>query len=381
MNLFVRTTRTSGLSGIVAGSRALSFFGVFLAAGLFMTLTGRADASMPVPSGQHGFMYAAAGSAFSADDPSAAKPLGVGSVASGGDNLSVSVSLFPVAGPVDVYIAFILSSDPDFYFLNPGGESFHVVNLSELIQATSASSLPAGVWPWKAGTTGFNDSLFSMPIEGLPSGVYTAFVLVTPAGSLLSYYLWDTSFQLPPPVCHIDTACSAGGQLQARDNRSNACIASSSCTLLYACQEATTGGSCGGWNKCTQSPGCSSGVQRCSDGICTGVSTCGSTNIAAGCAPVASGVCYVDTACSAGGQLNARDSGSNTCVASSGCTSLHACQAAITGGSCGGSNKCTQSPGCSSGIQRCSDGICTGASTCDGSNIAAGCSPSDEGPK
>ena len=176
-------------------------------------------------------------------------------------------------------------------------------------------------------------------------------------------------------VGYIDSACSTGNQYKVRDTGSNACVASSSVSTLYACQAATTGGSCGGSNKCTQSPGCSSGVQRCSDGICTAASTCDGSNIVAGCTstPTASGVGYIDSACSTGNQYKVRDTGTNACVASSSVSSLYACQAATTGGSCGGTNKCTQSPGCSSGVQRCSDGFCTAASTCSNSNIVAGC--------
>ena len=86
-----------------------------------------------------------------------------------------------------------------------------------------------------------------------------------------------------------------------------------------------------------------------------------------------SGVCYIDTACSAGNQYRARDKGSNTCVPTSNCYFLYACNAATAGGTCGGSNVCTISPGCASGVQKCSDGYCTSVSTCDGSNIIGGC--------
>lgn len=76
-------------------------------------------------------------------------------------------------------------------------------------------------------------------------------------------------------VCHLDTVCSGGALYSARDEGSDQCVPVAECSVLWACEAAATGGSCGGGPEiCAFSPGCASGVQGCSDGICTAAATC-----------------------------------------------------------------------------------------------------------
>jgi hypothetical protein len=152
------------------------------------------------PTGKNSFIYVPV--EFPAYDinPLNAKPIGVGSVANGGNYLDINIGLYRFAGQVDIYGAFIVSAKPQTVsVLNPSGSSFSSFTIGEILNALSTGVLPAGAQPWKASTTGPIDvSLFgTIPISTLPSGTYTAYILVTPAGSLSSYYLWMTTFVIP----------------------------------------------------------------------------------------------------------------------------------------------------------------------------------------
>lgn len=56
----------------------------------------------------------------------------------------------------------------------------------------------AGLEAWRRNTAGpINETLFGdVPISGLPPGIYSLYLAVTPAGSLESYYLWETNFSI-----------------------------------------------------------------------------------------------------------------------------------------------------------------------------------------
>lgn len=57
----------------------------------------------------------------------------------------------------------------------------------------------SGLKPWKTSTIifGSQDFFGEIPLDVLPSGPYTLYTLVTPAGSLESYYLWINVFNAP----------------------------------------------------------------------------------------------------------------------------------------------------------------------------------------
>ncbi|HXX58019.1 MAG TPA: hypothetical protein VEI96_08480, partial [Thermodesulfovibrionales bacterium] len=108
-----------------------------------------------------------------------AAPIGLGLVAVSGDLLDLQVGLGQFSGPVDVYFAiFAPAISPGVLILTPTGFSTSVIA------------------PWISGTTGdlFVVLLQDFPVSPLPAGMYTFYLLVTPAGSLSSYYLWQTSF-------------------------------------------------------------------------------------------------------------------------------------------------------------------------------------------
>jgi hypothetical protein len=133
-------------------------------------------------------------------DPSGAKPVGVGYVATGGNTLNLQVRLNPFDSSVDIYGAYMMSTESQtVHILNPDGSSFSSFTINEILNALSTGLLPAGLEPWKAVATGPIDFhlLGTIPVAALPSGTYTVYLLVTPASSLNSYYLWITYFIIP----------------------------------------------------------------------------------------------------------------------------------------------------------------------------------------
>lgn len=159
----------------------------------------RPTQTMPVPEGHQSWTYSSVASPIASLAPSQSKPIGIGSVAIGGSTLDVQISLHQCAGPVDIYGAYTVSTDPDqVHVLKQDGLTFKAYTMSEVEMALSSGIPPADTNPWKSNTPGpVNQSLFTMPVLSLPGGTYTAYLLVTQVGSLNNYYLWSTSFVIP----------------------------------------------------------------------------------------------------------------------------------------------------------------------------------------
>ena len=141
--------------------------------------------AIPIPSNCQSFTYSSVASPVLSADPSQAKPMGLGTVAEGGDTLSIRVKTYPFSGPVDIYFGLYSPEiDPYNIYLLTSGGAFQ--RLSESIA------------PWKANITGpIDESLFGdIQISTLPEGTYYLYLLVTPAGNLDNCYLWITNFSV-----------------------------------------------------------------------------------------------------------------------------------------------------------------------------------------
>ena len=140
----------------------VQFFSLIL--GVFaIVLTNTAFAlTMPVPAGQQSFpLYSPIASPIISADPSQAMPIGVGSIATGGNTLNMQVGLGQFSGPVDIYFgiySFVI--DPD---------NVYILNSGNTLQPVSA-----GFTPWIANTYGnINKSLFGdISASTLPPGTY-----------------------------------------------------------------------------------------------------------------------------------------------------------------------------------------------------------------
>ncbi len=142
---------------------------------------------IPLPAGQETFIYPGSVLPVRSSNPAQAQPIGIGTVAAGGDTLDIRIGTMGFSGTADVYFAvyspLVLGGDILLYT----GTAF--VALSQ-----------AGLAPWMASTTGpVDQDLFgAIPISLLPSGVYTLFFAVAPAGSpLAAFYLWSAAFTVP----------------------------------------------------------------------------------------------------------------------------------------------------------------------------------------
>ncbi|MCP8323174.1 MAG: hypothetical protein L6N96_03225, partial [Candidatus Methylarchaceae archaeon HK02M2] len=139
-----------------------------------------------VPSSQQGFSYPSTDAPKKAVDPTLARPIGVGPVATGGDTLSIHINISQFSETVDVYFGiFAPSIEPDNVYLLTSDYSFQPVSI--------------GLNQWKINTPGpIDEYLFGdIPISELPSGIYYIYLAVTPTGSLDNFYIWTTYFEVP----------------------------------------------------------------------------------------------------------------------------------------------------------------------------------------
>ena len=141
---------------------------------------------IPSPSGQEFFFTNSSDSPETGADPSQLMPVGIGPIATGGNTLTLSVLLDQFAGPVDIYLGFLLP-DPaaGIFLVNREGS---LQNISE------------GLVPWSSNVAEpVNRTLFqNIPTSSLPAGEYNVYLMVTPAGTsagtLSDYYLWQSRF-------------------------------------------------------------------------------------------------------------------------------------------------------------------------------------------
>ncbi len=137
----------------------------------------------PVPSSSGSLSYPATASPLL--NFSQAMPVGVGPVAGAGRLLNLQVGLAPFAGTVDIYLAvYAQPVDPSVVYL--------------FAPDNSLWNSDSGLIPWKEDVAGpVNESLYGeLPTSTLPSGDYTLYLMVTPAGRLDPYDLWTTGFSL-----------------------------------------------------------------------------------------------------------------------------------------------------------------------------------------
>jgi hypothetical protein len=167
-------------------SRKRYFTSYYVTLLIFLSFTASpllARAAMDVPAGQDSWTYGAVTTPILDDYASYAEPIGVGTVAESGDTVSMAVQLEAFSGPVDIYLGlYIPSLDPN--------------NIYIFKEDNSLQTLAQGLVPWKKNVTGaVSEKLFGdIPVSNLPAGTYSLCLLITPAGSSNTYYLWVTSF-------------------------------------------------------------------------------------------------------------------------------------------------------------------------------------------
>ncbi len=142
------------------------------------------SSNIPLPATTDLFSSAAVEIPILNNNPAEAKPIGVGSVASGGNNLDLRVGTNSFSGAVDMYLLlFIPVLDP--------------VNIYQVTASGEINNLSGGLFPWKTNVVSSVDAdvFGTIPKSLLPPGIYTFGLVVVPAGdiSFLEYYFWVTS--------------------------------------------------------------------------------------------------------------------------------------------------------------------------------------------
>ncbi|HXX57758.1 MAG TPA: DUF3443 domain-containing protein [Thermodesulfovibrionales bacterium] len=179
--------------------------GKILLLSLILLLTGNtiavtvssAASSMAVPTGQQVFPTSSLiASPFLSVDPSQARPVGVGSAASGGSTVSLEIALEQFSGPVDIYVGIYAPSiDPDNLYLVTSDDALQPLSIQTLTASNGLQLSLTGITPWVTNSPGnINTPLLgAIPVSTLPPGTYYLYLLATPAGRLDSYYLWTTA--------------------------------------------------------------------------------------------------------------------------------------------------------------------------------------------
>jgi len=164
--------------------------------GMTGTITVTGASGLPAPSGQQTFFFSPVEAPVVSTAKSGSSPIGIGTLASGGSTFTGRIAIGQYASAVDIYAAFTVSTDPLTIINITPTLAFQSFTLSDIAQALSTGAPPAGAAPWRANvTSAVDETLFSMPVSGLPPGQYTAYLLVTPTGGTLANFdLYQTVF-------------------------------------------------------------------------------------------------------------------------------------------------------------------------------------------
>lgn len=145
--------------------------------------TGTMGTYMQMPTARQMFEYGPTTSPVMGTDISTAMPIGVGSVAMGGNMITVHAAIGRFSTPMDMYLTVYAPAVSPFniYLMHPDG---------------TLKPESAGVEPWMAGVTSIDETpITNMSTAGLEKGTYTVGLMATPTGGNMStYYLWTTHF-------------------------------------------------------------------------------------------------------------------------------------------------------------------------------------------
>ncbi len=138
---------------------------------------------MPMPTSPMVFSSAPTTDPVIGSGPQDTMPIGVGSVATGGNMLTIHVEVGQFQMPMDMY----------FELYAPSLDPFNVYLLDQQGALQPASMMT----PWMTGLTSIDQMPFraDIPTSMLPPGTYSLGLMATPSGGDMStYYLWVTSF-------------------------------------------------------------------------------------------------------------------------------------------------------------------------------------------
>ena len=145
--------------------------------------SGTMGTLMQMPTAQQMFAYGPTTGPVMGTDVSSTMPIGVGTVAMGGNMVNVHVAIGQFSNPMDIYLTVYAPSVNPFniYLVQPDG---------------TLKPASMGIEPWMAGVTSVDQTpVTNMPTSSLAKGTYTVGLMATETGGNMStYYLWTTHF-------------------------------------------------------------------------------------------------------------------------------------------------------------------------------------------
>lgn len=130
--------------------------------------------------------------------PDQIKPVSIGPLESDTSFLAIRIKLPKFSGPVDVYSLCSHGSFPNHVLNMQPDLTFKLATVEAMNNSLASGVPPPGVEPWlRAVVAPVDDTPLKIRTSHLLPGNYTVYLLVTPSGTLGTFYLWATSFQLP----------------------------------------------------------------------------------------------------------------------------------------------------------------------------------------
>ncbi len=145
--------------------------------------TGTMGIFMQMPMAQEMFQYGPTTTPVMGTDVSTTMPIGVGSVAMGGNMITIHAAIGQFTNPMDMYFAIYAPALDPF-------------NIYLMHQDGNLEPVSTGIEPWMSGVTGIDQTPVSnVPTSSLTKGTYTLYLMATPTGGNMStYYMWTTNF-------------------------------------------------------------------------------------------------------------------------------------------------------------------------------------------
>jgi hypothetical protein len=184
---------------------------------------------IPAPTGQQTFSHPLTASPAFISSPALAQPIAVGPFSEGGDTLNIQVGLNQFTEAVNMYGAYTVSTNPTTIYVLDSDLSFRAYSIDTIAQALVSGTLPFGVEPLRENITSlFYETFFTMPITDIAPGIYNLYLLLTPADSIQTYYLWKTTLENTGHQLSIDKVGS--GTVTSSDGLINC---GTDCSELY----------------------------------------------------------------------------------------------------------------------------------------------------
>lgn len=176
-------TRSTGSSDMKKRSYML-LGSMLLLLCLSASFASAAKGIFPLPESREMFLYSAAAYPLEDRALSTTKPVGIGTVAEGGDSFNLQVSIGTFARPVDMYLTL----------LSPDDKQGSVLSLRP---DNTFETFSGSMRPWRKRVTAAGEFIMDVPVSSLASGPYVLMFAVMPADNSDRYYLWTVPFLVP----------------------------------------------------------------------------------------------------------------------------------------------------------------------------------------